>query len=399
MVVRRKRNAIEVMLAQEWAINSTEQWLYIPWIREHGDALVNLLEQAGLEVAPIRIMPKAQKKEDRLALIRFVRRYPDLWRQALRERLESVPPVKGILLTLDWLAVFHEFVHVAKEIGILTVLVPHEGLFFSEEKYYTDPVTGANVPITDYVLAWGQIQREIFVSRGYPDDRVWEVGAPKFDAYASLALNSRSDVSQQKESAPILFAAQPMDNARSPKDALLLQNKWLKILVRWAALKGRPLILRAPPATPVGPVFDDSLLKLIKTTSGVTIDKPPYIQPPQIAIASSSAIISMGSTMLVEGLIAGRSVIVLDSPDKADFWNQLAVFPVRSIPELESRLTQGVSEQEALHSVEQIRKLLVAGVQDGLGAKRVVKALQLVENLFATDKNVPAEGFGRGVNG
>ncbi|MCR6501675.1 hypothetical protein MUO32_21785 [Shinella sp. CPCC 101442] len=48
-----------------------------------------------------------------------------------------------------------------------TVLIPHESVFVNRSKYYWAPSSQASIPLSDVILGWGSLQKEIFAGRGY----------------------------------------------------------------------------------------------------------------------------------------------------------------------------------------------------------------------------------------
>ena len=141
-------------------------FLYVPWIAEHGDALVRRIEDPAYEILPFDIMKDVDINENRRRILRFARSNPDLYRQMVVRRLVPIrTSVAGVIVTFDWAPVMRIIVSVCQELGIPTILIPHESVFVDRSKYYWDPSSHASIPLSDVILGWGSLQKEIFVER------------------------------------------------------------------------------------------------------------------------------------------------------------------------------------------------------------------------------------------
>lgn len=72
--------------------------------------------------------------------------------------------IKGLLVTSDWAAHFDELIDIFKEMNVPTYCIIHEGVFQNEDIYYD-----SQKPLSDKVLTWGELTKQIFVKRGYPE--------------------------------------------------------------------------------------------------------------------------------------------------------------------------------------------------------------------------------------
>merc|ERR1712194_82653 len=109
-------------------------------------------------------------------------------------------------------------VDVCKDLGIKTILVLHESVFLSQEKYYMYKLGDIeiNLPKCDHVITWGELQKNIFMERGLNENKIQVLGAPKFDIYHQYkSLTSREDFCMIYGLDPkkdiLLYALQPMD--------------------------------------------------------------------------------------------------------------------------------------------------------------------------------------------
>lgn len=292
-------------------------WLYPPWIREHGDALIAMATAApgGPKVAPVRLYPEAEPHL-RLAVSLMARRSPDRFRRAMRARLVAAMHREsgacGLIVTLDWSPVMRLLVEEARKLGLPTAMLLHEGIFFEQDLYYG----GAGVvPVVDRALVWGELHRDLFVSRGYPPERIAVVGSAKLSAAAAIrprfaASQWRARLGLDPERPVVLFALQPLDNVAGREAARAAQRR--AILDAARATAGRvSLVLRPPPADLPELLPEGARTGRLGPHARVVDPGPEPERAPGETLAQSAAVLSMGSTMLIEAVALGRAALTL----------------------------------------------------------------------------------------
>jgi hypothetical protein len=291
-------------------------FLYIPWIEQHGDALVATLRDATptIEWVPLRLFESHGGDDARRLVIRFARDYPDRFARLVEQRLGEVRrQVHGAVLTLDWSPPMRIAAQVLQSQGIRVTLIPHEGIYIHEDLYYLDRVGGANCPVADEALVWGELQKRIFVSRGYPAERVRIVGAPKFQGHRDARPKTRREdffgyFGLDPEKPLVVFAGQQLDNTRDPATSRHIQKTWIETVHHVCRANGWNFLLRLPPAT-----IERHLLDLLREQLGDPLPFPtssgaiaqPFEQAGEI-LQHCNLLVSPTSTMLLEAALLDK---------------------------------------------------------------------------------------------
>lgn len=262
------------------------------------------------------------------------------------------------------------------------VYIPHESIFINRDAYYTDITSFASVPKTDVVLSWGRLQTDIFSSRGYPRERIFEVGTPKFDTYdnyqpllsrelfcKSFGLDSSKKI--------ILFSAQPLDSQLDQKVARASQQTAIGDLFNFSKENDLQLILRMPPSK------DDILGKALRaefeSSEHAAIDDANfYLVPPEEAIYHCDFVTSINSTMLFEGVLMKKHAFSMKYVEFEQIWESAGIPAVRNYAEL-STLMDIMLSGNWVHpeaGIEWAAKEFSIGKFDGLSTVRIKDKLQ-----------------------
>jgi hypothetical protein len=284
-------------------------WLYAPWLPEHGDALIqNIAETGQVRFAPVHLFPP-DKPEARRHVALLAGMKPQAYRRAVRRRLLGAAPfASGLVVTFDWAPAIRQLVAVARELGLPTVLVPHEGVFFDEERYYGGKGTA---PVADRVLGWGQLHHDVFTRRGYPPDAIEQVGSPKLSS--ARRYRAQLDPAEWRDHCGLqagqrfaLFAMQPLDNVADPAVARAGQKMAIADCAAACRMAGLTLLVRPPPSD-LPDLLPDELpdaCLVLKARHGIA-------GRGHEVIAHCAAVFSLGSTMLIEAALMGVRSIML----------------------------------------------------------------------------------------
>ncbi|OLO03642.1 hypothetical protein BTW07_13735 [Salinicola socius] len=299
-------------------------FLYIPWIAEHTNTLIdNIQSEEDYTLAPLDFV--ADLNTHRREVLRFARENPDTYRKMIVRRLIPLrPKLAGIIFTFDWAPVMRVIAHVCEELSIPRILIPHESVFVDKTKYYWDPKSYASQPLADVILGWGDLQKSIFVERGYPASRFFSVGAPKFDKYTEYLPNlSRPQYFRLFGLSPaqktVLFASQPLDSQLNMRVARESQRKAIGDLLTACESLEYQLIVRLPPSK--DNILGAGLEKRLVLSSYAAIDDALcYLVPPEEAIYHSDVVASVNSTMMFEGFLMGKMPLSTKYVDFDQIW-------------------------------------------------------------------------------
>ncbi|MYL30765.1 hypothetical protein GLW03_13190 [Halobacillus halophilus] len=327
--------------------------LYMPWIERSTNGHIKIIDdRTHLNFIPFRYFKNVDDSAYRSKINSYARENRVRLKKHIKAHLaEHYMGVDGVAVTLDWIAPIYIFIEACKELGIPTFLIPHESVFAKMDMYYLDVVTGIDCPVSDYVLAWGNIQKDIFASRGYDESRIINVGTPKFDVNKNYqpAITKEEFFSSIKfdvNKKTMLFVMQPLDSQYHEEDARFAQNKIIKDLVKISESNDYQLILRLPPALG-DKLIDKPMLEKLLSMSHVYLeglDNTPIA--PQDSILHADIILSINSTMLFEAALLNQPSLAIKYIDFDLFWEKAGLPAVYSFNELENKIT------ELIHSGE-----------------------------------------------
>lgn len=325
-------------------LNDKPIFLYMPWIFEHGNSLISKIKNdAVYDVIPFDLIKGMEPGEHRRDILRFALNNPVLYRKMIAKKLI---PLKGrisaFIFTFDWSPVMRIIVSVCKELDIRTILIPHESVFADRSKYYWCPKTQAMLPSVDLVLAWGQLQKDIFIERGYPDEMIIKVGAPKFDAYKNyLPMLSRQQYCQlfglDSKRKIVLFASQPLDSQFDVNKARDSQRKAVEDLFELCQKYTLQLIVRLPPSK--DNILGEELTAKLTTSDDATIDDADcYFVNAEETIYHADIVTSVNSTMLFEAILADKPSFSIKYIDFDQIWKKVGIPSALNIDDIEKQI-------------------------------------------------------------
>ncbi|WP_454918605.1 capsular polysaccharide export protein, LipB/KpsS family [Xanthobacter sediminis] len=320
-------------------------FLYLPWIAEHTDALISRLgASSGYDLAPFDLFASVGDDATRRDMFRFAQEEAPTYRRLVARRLMRMRArIRGVIFTFDWPSVTRIVANVCEELEIPRILIPHESVFVSRDKYYWDPVTQASVPVADVVLGWGKLQQEIFLERGYPAERFRIVGAPKFDPYANYRPSlTRAQFCRLYGLRPdrklIVFATQPLDSQLDMQAARTAQRRAVADVLAFAQANGCQLLVRLPPSKDdvLGPelrvLLANSLLSAVD-------DALCYLAEPEEVVHHADVVSSVNSTMLFEAALLGRPALAMKYVEFDQVWEKVGIPAARDRQEMDAKLT------------------------------------------------------------
>lgn len=359
-------------------------FLYQSWIPEHTDKLIDQLESGSYRLTDLKMFHAPHEKATRKEILRFSEENEQLFRKmALHKLAPYIGRVSGIIVTLDWIPAFRHLIIAASQLGMPTILVPHESVFARRDLYYVHPRLGINLPACDIVCAWGDLQAEIFSERGYPAHRIIKTGAPKFDYIPNLRGNgiNRAAVTAlglRPDKPVVTFISQPLDSQYDTAKAREAQERALLTLVEWIRSRADvQLIVRTPPSR--DSVFSDEILGAIeKLPNGALDDANLYMLSAEQTIACSDVIVSINSTMLLEAALCGRVAISSKFIEFDQIWDMLRIPKATTPKELIDLVGVALTEpatSTAQYDLAWASTSFSTGGFDGLSASRISKVL------------------------
>lgn len=302
---------------------------YIKWIPEHGDILISrLIEASGdrLSFFDLDIFRGQDSPAIRPLIMRAAEREPRRYRKLIISKLLQYKAfgLDTVVLTLDWMPPLREIVFACRDLGIRTVLIPHESVFSTVDFYYTHPKRRTNAPLCDHVLCWGGLQEEIFTGRGYPSSRITKVGSLKLDADVSYSRVATGDQIRSLLDVPavskiVAFTMQPMDNYSDKKDARVRQATAIEHALDYCEERGQFLLVRTPPSR--DKLIPDELHTRIERSKFATLDiAGEYLLSPEETIAHADLVLSVNSTMLFEARLMQKPAISMQYIPVPSIW-------------------------------------------------------------------------------
>lgn len=309
-------------------------FLYQSWIPEHTDKLIlSLSRSQDYEIKNIGMFKGQTDKLTRASILKFAAQNGDLYRKmCLHKLMPYRDKAAGLVVTLDWTPAMRHLVYAASQLGIPTVLVPHESVFASRSMYYMHPKLLINRPACDLVCSWGSLQTEIFIERGYPAERIIKTGGPKFDYLDSVRHPNPSHKQSLRALGldpakfTITFATQPLDSQyRSWRKTMRAQEAALVDALDWIQItENTQLMVRLPPSR--GEIFSKSIYRRIAAMPNAALDDSNlYLLSAEEAIAASETIVSVNSTMLLEAALCGRVAISSKYIRFDQIWDNLKI--------------------------------------------------------------------------
>lgn len=309
------------------ADEESKVFAYIPWIGGHSYHLIQTINKNyKTQIYKINLF-SCNTQESRRNISKFARNNPVEYKYFLRNKFIFLKNrLSAVIVTFDWAPVMRLIVEVCHELKIPTILIPHESIFLDEKKYYWDMTTYASVPKCDLVLAWGELQKRIFIERGYPKENIHIVGSPKLDNCAKytpvLTREQFCHFYGFNSAVPIiLFAAQVLDSQIDQALARQAQRRTIADLLEFCEINQCQLLIRQPPNG--SDVLNKELKEQLKKASlYAKVDHSScYQTAPEESIFHSDIVISINSTMLFEAIIMGKKSLSIRYININSIWN------------------------------------------------------------------------------
>ncbi len=325
----RKEPTLVYITSPEYIIKDDKRtFMYLPWMPTHGDKLIKQLDiSEKYNILPLKII-KDFDEEKRSLLSSFSRDNSDIYRRVLLKNLIPIKnQISGVLLTFDWHPVMRILAKVCKELNIKTYLVLHESVFLDINKYYWHEETNINIPICDHIITWGDLQKNIFVSRGVPESKIISLGTPKFDIYHEYRpLLTKEEFCNiyglDSDKKIFLYALQPMDVQVDQKVGISKQREAVNNIMDYCEEHDIQFILREAPSS-VNTLYSADRKRVEKNPNFFIDISRDYITTPEESIYHVDIVFSINSTMLFEALLLNTNAISTKYIEFEQIWNKI----------------------------------------------------------------------------
>lgn len=354
-------------------------FISIPWIREHSDALISrIADRENYQIVPLDLFKDLSTTSARRNVARFARENPDVYRKLILKRLIPLRNrIKGVVFTFDWAPVARLISLACEELGVPRILVPHESVFVDKDQYYLDPLAKGSMPIADIVLGWGDLQREIYVERGYPASRFIAVGAPKLDSYFNYQPTLKRNeffrlFGLQGDKKTVLFATQPMDaHVVGTLQARKAQEQAVLDVLAACEKIGAQLLVRLPPSK--DEIFTlETRARLVESSFSALDGQDFYIISAEESLYHADLTVSINSTMLFEALLMGRQALSAKYLEFPQLWEKLGMDSAANGEELGRKLYEKLFVPAAsTFNMQKAAELFSIGSFDGQAAIRI----------------------------
>ncbi|MGR5347215.1 hypothetical protein [Vibrio mediterranei] len=386
----------------DFDFDSADGLYYVPWIRSHGDRVFQTINaRTDLEIKAIPIFKDIESATQRHFISRMLRDDTDTYRRYLRKMLMPYAGViQGLCVSMDWNLSMRVLVSVARELHIPVTLIPHEAVFACRDRYYKDIKFGADHPIADRILVWGQLQKNIFMERGYPEERIFVTGAPKFDTHHDYIPEFTRDMFCRlhglNTNLPIfLFSAQPLDSQFNKAIAQQSQNDAISDLLDFCIEKNVQLIVRMPPSDEQ--ILSGPLLSKLNSTPLAAIDQASlYMSSPEEAIYHSELVASVNSTMLFEAVLMDTEAVSTKYVEFDEIWHNAGIPSASNAEDLHALCEKVVANEFVVDAsgMAWASENFSAGEFDGLASHRIADLLRYKPELFTDHERMLSKGFG-----
>ncbi len=265
--------------------------------------------------------------------------------------------IDGFIVTLDWNEHHQRIINAFKQAGIPTVCIVHEAVFQDENLYY-----GSKKPISDLVLTWGDMTKNIFEKRGLEKEKIKIVGSIKLTNYKNYKpiIDKKQFIDKLNldiNKKTILYCCQLCDIQWGDQDfALEKQRNIIVDLIDIAEKNDYNLIIRNAPAHPEK-ILPTEFRNNYKNKSNIAFDgldidgtyKSQYVTKAEDSVFFSDIVLGMNTTMQVEATIINKPALIIKYFDFNTKWNTELGLPVcHNKNELEKSLTEYINSKSNL---------------------------------------------------
>ncbi len=325
---------------------------YILWERSQG-YVIECLRNDGLfditEVNLVRIFRDMIPKELQTKAImesamrgevaRIACQNKELYINRIKKAI-SADGIDCLISTADWTPPLRYVVEAFRQSGIPTICILHEGVFAKANQWFMHVSDDGNVlydkPLADKTFVWGKLQKQIFVERGYPEDKIIATGSPKFDEYfdykpafdrAEFCRRYRFDPNKKI----ILYVVQPFDIQFDTELGLRKQARAILDILKVAGTHGFQALIRMYQSRSVDILGEDFKSRAAPYSGIYFIDgkqeTSPRLTKPIESIYFSDLITSFNSTMLMEAAILQKPSLSIQYLDFECLWTKFGGMP------------------------------------------------------------------------
>ena len=294
----------------------------------------------------------------------FAKQNPLLYKRYITNRLTPlISNIKMVLFTSDLNPFTRIVVEVCAELEIKTLLIVNEPRYISHETWYWDPESRVSIPQCEEVWVSTSFQKDIFIERGYPEDRIFVTPSPYimsrvdysikiskkqfcrlygFDPLKKIVLYSCVDFG--------LFVDSSLAN-RAQKDSLLA-------VINYCRDNDVQLLIRCNSKSLLQ-IYDD-FSKIIEEQKCCEVESSDFAMNVIESICHADCVISADNEVLENAILMCRYAIALRFIHELKLpWDENYVRVAENVEELENSLRKLDSYELNMKKNADFKKIIV----------------------------------------
>lgn len=323
--------------------------LYLPGISQEQDDLISEIKcDQKYALVPFDMIKQTESGRIGEVVRVFAAQNPQQYRKMLMSRLIPIrKQVKAFVFTCDSLPLARAISSVCEELNIPRILVPNTSVSIDKNTFYRDAITSASMPTADLVLVSGAYQRDIFLERGYPDERLVAVGTPKFDFCKTFVPDLSHaqycrlhGLAQDKKI--MVFACQNFDGEADGATISATQNKVITDLLDFSHKNDLQLVIRLPEAG--NHEFGPELSERLKSTNSAVLSGVAFhVVSPEEEISHADLVVSVNDINLLKAVLLKKCAVAIKYHNFDSVWRKAGIPTVHTPDELPTLLNEMLS--------------------------------------------------------
>lgn len=348
-----------------------------------------VLDDARYELVDLELFVAPDDAEVWSQVAASVSRNPAQYTALVLSKLARIKRnVSLALFTSDCDPLQRQIAVACSEIGISTVLVPHEEALVDEGRYYRHVPTDIDKPVCDLVLCSGERQRQIFVVRGFPAQRLVTTGAPQLDYLAEIVEGTidRSMVARlglDPMRPVVTFIASPPDTRTGRAETSAAQERVLLDLIEAAAGAAAQVIVRKPTGG-AGGLTAAASAKVAAFIDAAIDGRGTYELSREETIAASDIVVAIDGMVVIEAALAGRVAVAAAYDSRPQTCDGLGIPIVHDRAQMMRTIADAVRDPARIGSACDRSRAIGRLAVDAIGSGAAERARELIAEIVST---------------